>query len=180
MAKFLLNIPAAMYEFSRLNGAQFKKDIGWYYIGDFVPFELEDFVVKQDRQQSMWIRQCPKCGSQMKLRESKTGNIFWGCMSFPSCLGTREIEPEDENHLKQFGSLITNRKKNSDHRTSMKSMPESKAWIAEKLLVALGNPEKIEKWLTTSKVSLGGRKPIELLGSKEGCEIVARMLEQLI
>jgi len=34
---------------------------------------------------------CPKCGSAMKLRESKNGNKFWGCSRFPKCRGTKSI-----------------------------------------------------------------------------------------
>lgn len=34
---------------------------------------------------------CPKCGSSMKLRESKNGNEFWGCSKFPKCRGTKNI-----------------------------------------------------------------------------------------
>lgn len=36
---------------------------------------------------------CPKCGSEMVLRESKkgasAGNKFWGCQTFPKCRGVR-------------------------------------------------------------------------------------------
>ena len=34
---------------------------------------------------------CPKCGSPMKLRKSKSGNEFWGCSRFPKCRGTKSI-----------------------------------------------------------------------------------------
>jgi restriction system protein len=38
---------------------------------------------------------CPKCGSQMKLREARrganAGGKFWGCPNYPDCRGTREV-----------------------------------------------------------------------------------------
>ena len=38
---------------------------------------------------------CPRCGSEMKLREAKSGANaglrFWGCLEFPKCRGTRAI-----------------------------------------------------------------------------------------
>lgn len=39
---------------------------------------------------------CPKCGSEMKQRIAKqganAGQPFWGCVRFPACRGTRNIE----------------------------------------------------------------------------------------
>ena len=41
---------------------------------------------------------CPKCGSEMILRESKkgsrSGQTFWGCMKFPSCRGIVNVNQQ--------------------------------------------------------------------------------------
>ena len=37
---------------------------------------------------------CPDCGGRMSLRRSKPSqdwDSFWGCSSYPSCKGTRQI-----------------------------------------------------------------------------------------
>lgn len=38
---------------------------------------------------------CPRCGSEMKVREAKrgayAGQRFWGCSRYPACRGVREI-----------------------------------------------------------------------------------------
>lgn len=35
---------------------------------------------------------CPKCGKEMQLRANRRSKErFWGCMSYPSCRGTREL-----------------------------------------------------------------------------------------
>ena len=38
---------------------------------------------------------CPKCGSEMKQRNARqganAGQLFWGCVRFPACRGTRAI-----------------------------------------------------------------------------------------
>lgn len=47
--------------------------------------------VKTIQSQKKNIVDCPKCGSAMKLRESKNGNKFWGCSRFPKCRGTKSI-----------------------------------------------------------------------------------------
>lgn len=40
---------------------------------------------------------CPLCGSPMHKRKAKTGknagHDFWGCTTYPTCKGTREVEP---------------------------------------------------------------------------------------
>ncbi len=41
------------------------------------------------------IKNCPKCSSQMVLREvkkgQKMGNKFWGCSKFPKCRGVVNV-----------------------------------------------------------------------------------------
>jgi ssDNA-binding Zn-finger/Zn-ribbon topoisomerase 1 len=40
---------------------------------------------------------CPDCGAKMVLRRPKPGQdwkAFWGCGRYPSCKGTRRINPE--------------------------------------------------------------------------------------
>ncbi len=43
-------------------------------------------------------RDCPRCGSEMTLREAKRGlnpgQKFWGCRKFPECRGTRNLKEE--------------------------------------------------------------------------------------
>lgn len=34
---------------------------------------------------------CPRCDSEMLLREGPYG-MFWGCSSFPECNGTRRVK----------------------------------------------------------------------------------------
>ena len=35
---------------------------------------------------------CPECASPMVLRvNSRTGEEFYGCLNYPSCRGTREV-----------------------------------------------------------------------------------------
>jgi len=47
--------------------------------------------VKDIQNKKKNIIECPKCGSPMKQRKSKGGNIFWGCSRYPKCRGTKSI-----------------------------------------------------------------------------------------
>jgi hypothetical protein len=46
--------------------------------------------VKDIQNKKKNIVYCPKCGSPMKLRKSKSGSQFWGCSKFPKCRGTKK------------------------------------------------------------------------------------------
>lgn len=35
---------------------------------------------------------CPQCGGQMRLRQSRAGEAFWGCVRYPACQGSRSVE----------------------------------------------------------------------------------------
>jgi ssDNA-binding Zn-finger/Zn-ribbon topoisomerase 1 len=40
---------------------------------------------------------CPDCGGRMRLRRprpSQTWKPFWGCMNYPDCKGSLNIDPE--------------------------------------------------------------------------------------
>jgi len=47
---------------------------------------------------------CPKCNSSMKVRATKTGDLFWGCMKFPDCRGTQDLTDMDWEKLAGPGS----------------------------------------------------------------------------
>lgn len=40
---------------------------------------------------------CPKCGAEMKIKKSKQGKEFWGCVNFPECRGTANVTTPDAN-----------------------------------------------------------------------------------
>jgi ssDNA-binding Zn-finger/Zn-ribbon topoisomerase 1 len=41
---------------------------------------------------------CPDCGGQMMRRTNKqTGQEFWGCLQYPSCTGTRNIQGDGKD-----------------------------------------------------------------------------------
>lgn len=63
--------------------------------------ELNSFVSPENKEQPETIqaykksnvgvpRDCPKCGSQLAIRKSKTGE-FYGCTTYPSCKHTEKI-----------------------------------------------------------------------------------------
>ena len=45
---------------------------------------------------------CPKCEGPMALRTKRSdGSSFWGCLRFPSCKGTRDIESSRESRINE-------------------------------------------------------------------------------
>ncbi len=53
---------------------------------------------------------CPKCGSEMQLRQAKhgihAGESFYGCIRFPDCDGIRDFKLFDETRIR-VGSTAT-------------------------------------------------------------------------
>lgn len=169
-----LAITPATQEYAKSHGAKFDKEVGWYFVGD-IPHELEEFVIQLPRARSSNITvYCPRCGGQMKLTESRLGNIFWGCMLFPKCRGTRRVEDtENEGEAKRVEEfakpkLVTN-----------KVAQTTSKQIADVALKNLGNPVAVEKWFLTPKLALGGKKPIEVLKSPVGQKLLLEMLRKI-
>ncbi len=48
-----------------------------------------------ERERDHLAPNCPRCGSEMKVREARrgvnAGERFWGCPDYPSCRGTRSL-----------------------------------------------------------------------------------------
>jgi len=40
---------------------------------------------------------CPSCGSPMRIRSGT--DLFWGCVCFPDCNGTRSLSAVDEEQM---------------------------------------------------------------------------------
>jgi uncharacterized protein (DUF2384 family) len=51
--------------------------------------------------------------------------------------------------------------------------------IRNAALETLGSPQQAKRWLEGPKVTLQGRRPVDLLGTLEGCEQVQKMLDDL-
>ena len=53
---------------------------------------------------------CPKCGSNLVLREVKQGSRrgfqFLGCSSFPRCRFTKQIQPEQPSNFIIIGIVL--------------------------------------------------------------------------
>lgn len=103
-----LSITPATEEYAKLHGAQYDQENGWHVEGD-VPFALEEFVDRSPRiREHNIIVHCPRCGGQMRLVDNGPRNIFWGCMRFPKCRGSRNVEDtEDYGEAKPVTEFVT-------------------------------------------------------------------------
>ncbi|OGY24852.1 MAG: DNA topoisomerase I [Candidatus Woykebacteria bacterium RBG_13_40_7b] len=48
------------------------------------PFETEEWKKKEEELEKLKMK-CPKCGSEVVLKKSRRGRIFYGCSSYPKC-----------------------------------------------------------------------------------------------
>jgi ssDNA-binding Zn-finger/Zn-ribbon topoisomerase 1 len=188
MEKIFLEIPDAMLAYAAAYGAvmdaQSKR---WYVVGG-VPIELLNFVPKPVRGAPPESHpDCPKCGSNMKKRYNRRdGGAFWGCTRYPQCTGTVDWKYEMPPYLAEgLKPILAAQGGNSpepkgsnflDIALLKPSMERVVTLAAEKL----GGTKAARRWLDTPKVALQGKKPLELMGSVEGCQQVEQLLAALL
>lgn len=170
-----LIITAATAEYAKRYGAKFNGENGWHIVGE-VPLELEEFVIESPRKRNTPIKvKCPICGSQMQIKESRTGNLFWGCMTFPRCRGTRRLDEVDEEGGAK--RLVDIAKQNIEDKR--KDNDVEKAKVFAMALKVLGGEKNAERWFSTPKVGLNGKRPVDLWGTPEGRKLLVTMLESI-
>ncbi|WP_225548042.1 MbcA/ParS/Xre antitoxin family protein [Chromobacterium violaceum] len=110
---------------------------------------------------------CPKCGSQMVLRDSPYGN-FWGCMKFPQCKEKIKAKATDEEIVKLRQAIPKEPK--------VANSTESVLLLAKEIF---GSKIKVSQWFLLPNSGLGGERPGNLLGTEEGCDRVMALLQEI-
>lgn len=164
-----LNVNSATAAYAKRNGAEFKKERGWFFVGDDVPVELEEFIVSEPRIRSHnAVVKCPKCGSQMKLTPTRSGGVFWSCLLFPKCRGARSAEDVDSEakHISDFDVLKTTPQKLNKLESAKPNNSNDDKMIAAKIAEVaskkLGSVTAVNKWFNTPKLALSGKRPSDL------------------
>ncbi len=188
MEKTILEISPAIAAFASTHGAvQDPISKQWYVIGD-VPLELLGFVPKQIRRAVPEFGPvCPKCGSHTVKRYRKSdGDGFWGCCRYPTCKGTSTWECTATEQLADIAERVVVREKAEEpsrsacsNRTATPTLKEYWGNVVKEASDRLGGPHAAERWLQTPKVAFGGKKPIELMRTEEGCQQVEVLLAKL-
>ncbi len=172
---FYLSLTSATVEYAKLHGAQYDQENGWHVVGS-VPFELEEFVVRLPRKREHnIIVYCPLCGGQMRLVDKGPRNIFWGCMRFPKCKGARNVEEtEDYGEAKPVAEFSKQSPVNKNNGADAEL-----TGLAGLALKKLGSPKSVERWFATPKAALSGKRPVDVMKSSEGREVLIDMLNKI-
>jgi len=131
-----LSITPATKQYAKQHGARHNKVHGWHIFG-LVPVELEEFIVSAPRERAHNnIVYCPNCGGQMRLINSRTGNIGGACFT-PSAQG-QERQKKQKSLVKrrQFLILIYPRISHQNVKLNvflLLLMPTSKSWRKSQL-----------------------------------------------
>ncbi|WP_137890332.1 antitoxin Xre/MbcA/ParS toxin-binding domain-containing protein [Ramlibacter sp. 2FC] len=190
--KTALEVPEEMVRYAQLHGAK-HDDISdeWFVWGE-APSEFFNLLPKPDRTLHRTPDPfCPRCGAHMLKRVDRNGE-FWKCSAVrrKDCLGRISLEEHLDalpNSLPRHVADIyfqTENKKSKD-RTGNPTQAEPispqlrqaiEAVLELSQAVLSRNP--IE-WLTTVKVGLGYRKPIDLMTTVGGYQSVIALLNKL-
>ncbi len=189
-----LNVEDGMHEYAKRHGASFDKQRQqWFVIGE-VPPELVNLVPKQPNKPANHIvaPACPRCGFHtVKLPNKKDGSMFWGCSQYrvSGCRGSVDYEEYlDTLGTKNSKSIIEALQPDvPEHINPTQAKrygiaevtPAVRAEIAEIATFAqkvFRSPQQSERWLTSPKVGLQGRTPIESMKSLDGCRQVKALI----
>jgi len=201
----LVEITPAVEDFAKRHGAYFDKGLREWVVEGEVPPELESFVQKATRMRDYVaerVPQCSVCGSRMILRPSARGE-FWGCTAFPRCRGRRSVEAENyesQDPENEGLRLDTEEFSEFEHETqplfSSVTMPVSTRADARKLAgedlgsltraqgiydratQLFGDRHAAATWLKSPKVGLGHKRPVDVIQTAEGCNLVEKLLEE--
>ncbi len=185
----ILRVPAAHVDYAKSLDAKSDPKNRVMYIDGEVPPGLADYAERPPRNRDYTLEvspSCPLCSCKMELRSSVKGRDFWGCSMYLSpkkCKGYRAIEDQDitgdEVRRTADGTIRTNPSigpTELDHEPS--SLLDAQTRVINSLTRYLRDASDVVPWLSTSKVGLGYRVPLELMVGVEGCDEVAVFIER--
>jgi len=171
----------------------------WYVEGE-VPPELLNLLPHQPNAAFEEVApSCPKCQAVMVKRTNrKTGALFWGCSRYRpdgnGCPGRVDYEAWLAEQLKDTTGLVTDfldkkvapaavRSDNSRpaNATITGDDPRVFRWaqLTELATRECGSTAQASRWMSTAKVALRGKTPLEAMKTEEGCDAVEALLRQL-
>lgn len=180
MKKIQLDITPAVAGYAKEYGALHDKESGWYCF-EPVPIEIEEFISEAEKfkkRPDAKITQCPKCGGQMQIKTSHSGNIFWSCMSFPKCRGSLSVDDAKHSSFAKV-SIPAKVMAPKDKGVLGSGRTQNFEELAEMGIRELGNQKKLLEWLAEPKIALKGNKPIDFLNTDEGYEKVISLLRAI-
>ncbi|WP_412481121.1 antitoxin Xre/MbcA/ParS toxin-binding domain-containing protein [Azonexus sp. IMCC34839] len=188
--KTYLDTADGMAGYAKRYGAKYDSERCAWFVDGEVPNELLGLIPKK-RNPSVHLvaLSCPLCGSHMVERVRKSDKQpFWGCSRFPACKGIvdyeRYLESQDgeaPKAVKEFLSTsVGDANANPKLRSTSSSMSLQRRMGVRRIVVlatkVLGGVARAERWLSSPKVTLKGKSPLEIMGDEEGCFAVEKLL----
>ena len=118
--------------------------------------------------------QCSKCGGQMRIKHTRSGGVFWSCMSYPICNGSGSVDETEDQYFKKVLETVPDNQNNLVMNTS-----QNYRELYELGIIELGHQKSFENWLTKPKVALEGKKPIEVINTDVGYSKVMDLLRKI-
>ena len=131
---------------------------------------------------------CPLCGSSMVIRTNRaTREQFYGCSQYPKCNGSEANAFQSDNQTGFQNSDNSQPRgrpaepSHHDHELPPLNDDLKLRWvqIAKLAEMKCGNTAQASIWLETPKIAFQRQKPIALLGTLPGCDLVERLLNDM-
>ena len=205
---YLTQVTEAVEKWVTLHGAYLDKSVGRWVVEGDVPPELESYVEKVERVRNHLAEstpQCELCGCQMLLRSSAYGE-FWGCSAFPRCKGKSSVVADNydlctsehalsyvEESAVEFSSSYTDPihrsvdivekpptlvPKSAELSKEQANAVERAQEIYDRATMLFGSRKAALAWLTSKKVGLSYKPPIDVMRTTNGCDLVEKLLDE--
>lgn len=170
-----LDVPKAHYEYAKRLGAKCDPNLGTLYILGEIPPGLASYAPKQQRTRDFAqeiVPSCPVCASRMDLRTVRD-DLIWGCTRY-SCRGRLTVDSAAVIHLQDRPS----RRQAPPDRTptAKQALRIQQALVLQHLLRHVHNEKSALAWLSSVKVGIQYRKPLELMDTEKGCQEVIEFI----
>lgn len=200
MARIVLSVTPDTMLYAKTHGAKYDALNRQWYVGDEVPPELLNLVPHQPNPAFEEIApSCPVCQASMVKRTKRTtGAYFWGCSRYRpdgnGCSGHIDYEKWLSEQLKGKPGHVTDYLRKNDPPSPVRREESRQAnahipgddprvfrWaqLTEIATRECGSAAQASRWMSTPKVALRGKTPLEAMKSQEGCDAVEVLLKQL-
>lgn len=184
MAKrIFLDVTSAVAEYAKQHGAKYDSVSKRWFVFEPVPPQLQSHLRDKPKQVPDYALApfCLKCGSQMCLKtNSQTGEGFWGCSNFPGCRGRMSWDPSNQSSVGDASRQVADSlgRPFPPRKASDDSLKLRRIRIEQRALEVLGDGVLARRWLTLSKVALGGKSPADVMKNERGYSRVEALLSE--
>jgi hypothetical protein len=188
-----LSIPSDALAHAKRFGAQRDHATGRWYVAGLVHPELQNYIPRDKNRRFQEVAPpCPLCGAPTRKLFDRSRHPFWSCVTYPKTGCTGHVDYLDylddvapsapiRDYLRTRSASALDPAEQTPSATEETPHPLNNTWfeIVQEAANVLGGDRQAVAWLTQPKVAFHNEAPVDILGSKEGCDAVLKLLRDV-